>query len=72
MVSKQQYLLYIIGAIIYIACFAYIVLDMLGSPEGRILIFIYTTSVILTVLIIIIGYKISKALLNILDKYTKE
>lgn len=61
MVSKNN-LLYIIGAIIYIACFGYIVLDMLQAPEGRILLFIFSTSVILTALIIVIGYKISKAL----------
>jgi len=71
MVSKNN-LLYIIGAIIYIACFGYIIHDMLQAPEGRILLFIFSTSVILTALIIVIGYKISKALLNILEKYTGE
>jgi hypothetical protein len=45
---------------------------MLQAPEGRVLIFIYTTSVILTALIIVIGYKISKALLHILEKYMGE
>lgn len=71
MVSKNN-LFYIIGAIIYIACFGYIIHDMLQEPEGRILLFIFTTSVILTALIIVIGYKISKALLHILEKYTGE
>lgn len=70
MVNKNT-ILYIIGAIIYIACFGYIVSDMAQTNEGRVLIFIYSTSIILTALIIIIGYKISKALLGILDKYTK-
>ena len=71
MITKNN-ILYIIGAIIYIACFGYIVHDMLQTPEGRVLLFIYTTSVVLTALIIVIGYKISKALLNILEKYTGE
>lgn len=34
MVSKNN-LLYIIGAIIYIACFGYIIHDMLQAPEGE-------------------------------------
>ena len=71
MITKNN-LLYVIGAIIYIACFGYIVHDMLQEPAGRVLIFIYTTSVILTALIIVIGYKISKALLHILEKYMGE
>ena len=71
MITKNN-LLYVIGAIIYIACFGYIVHDMLQAPEGRVLIFIYATSVILTALIIVIGYKISKALIHILEKYMGE
>ena len=67
---KKSTLLYIIGAIIYIACFGYIVSDLAQTNEGRILIFIYSTSIILTTVIICLGYKISKALLGILDKYT--
>jgi len=67
---KKSTLLYIIGAIIYIACFGYIVSDLAQTKEGRILIFIYSTSIILTTVIICLGYKISKALLGILDKYT--
>ena len=70
MVNKTT-LLYIIGAIIYIACFGYIVSDMAQTNEGRVLIFIYATSIILTAVIICLGYKISKALIGILDKYTK-
>lgn len=71
MITKNN-LLYIIGGIIYILCFAYIVQDMLQTIEGRILIFIYATAVFLTAIIIFIGYKLTKVLLNILNKYTEE
>lgn len=71
MITKNK-ILYIIGAIIYISCFAYIISDMLQTIEGRILLFIYSTSVILTALILFLGYKIFKALLVIIEKYSKE
>ena len=71
MITKSK-ILYIIGTIIYISCFAYIISDMLQTIEGRILLFIYSTSVILTALILFLGYKIFKALLVIIEKYSKE
>lgn len=71
MITKNK-ILYIIGAIIYISCFTYIISDMLQTIEGRILLFIYSTSVILTALILFLGYKIFKALLVIIEKYSKE
>lgn len=71
MITKNK-ILYIIGTIIYISCFAYIISDMLQTIEGRILLFIYSTSVVLTALILFLGYKIFKALLVIIEKYSKE
>lgn len=61
-------LAYTLLVIIYIGTFAFIISDMFESREGRILLFIYSTSIILTIAFLYGVYRIGDILIYIMNK----
>lgn len=69
--NKKNLGYYIIGTI-YVLCLGYIVQQMFQTMEGKILLFIYATSIFLTVLIFILAYKITELIINYIDDKDEE
>lgn len=68
----RRHVLYGLGLSIYLLCFAYMILNMIETIEGRILLYIYAISIILTALLLFVGYNLTKKLLEILEKDKEE